>query len=269
VAKDSGTAPEKVQVEVAKATTEAVEKAMAQVTELVENIAKATGANASGDGDGDASDGETQTNVEKGKMPDMRGMFKSQLESAGIKGEALEKALADFDKKMPGQFKPGASAQPPLKKTQKNADGGEGEGGDEGDDGEATVQKMLEVLAVGVQKAKAFTPKREAALKQAIETLSGLMKELSMQEIPVGGNPKSSVPAGTKFGGSGVVELTKSLTELKDILKAKLDEVQEVTKGLGERLESIEKTRNPSTSLEGEGGTDTQETKKSFWAGVL
>jgi hypothetical protein len=95
------------------------------------------------------------------------------------------------------------------------------------------------------------------------------MKELSMQEIPVGGNPKTNVPQGTQFGSSGVIALTKSLEELKDVLKTKLDEVQEVTKGLGDRLETIEKTRNPSTSVEGEGGTDTQETQKSFWSGIL
>lgn len=90
-----------------------------------------------------------------------------------------------------------------------------------------------------------------------------------MQEIPVGGNPKTNVPQGTQFGSSGVIALTKSLEELKDVLKTKLDEVQEVTKGLGDRLETIEKTRNPSTSVEGEGGTDTQETQKSFWSGIL
>ena len=259
VAKDSNqAAPEKVQVEVAKATNAAVEKAMAQVTELVESIAKATG---TAPEPSEASGEANQADVEKGKMPDMRGMYKGQLEKAGVKGEALEKAMADFDKKMPPFMKP------EKKGVQKDTDGaGEAQ---VADDAEASVQKMLEVLAVGVQKAKAFTPKREAALKAAIETLSGLMKELAMQDIPVGGSPSTSVPSGASFGASDVVELTKSLTELKDILKAKLDEVHEVTKSLGERLQTIEKTRNPSTSLEGEGGTDTQETKKSFWANVL
>ena len=90
-----------------------------------------------------------------------------------------------------------------------------------------------------------------------------------MQEIPTGSSPKTTTPAGTKFGPSAVISLTKSIDELKEILTTKVSEVQEVAKGLGERVEAIEKVRNPSQSVEDDGGTDTKETKKSLWAGVL
>ena len=35
------------------------------------------------------------------------------------------------------------------------------------------------------------------------------------------------------------------------------------------RVEAIEKTRQPSTSVEGDGDTDTTTTEKSMWSGVL
>lgn len=262
----NNSAPEKVQVEVEKATNEAVEKAMAQVTTLVENIAKAAEAekqDVNKSGDETSTDTNPDSDVEKGKKPDMRGMYKAQLEKAGVKGESLEKAMNEFDKKL-GGFKPGKDTQPPIKKS----DDADVEKSNT-DDAEEETQKALVALEKAIQKAKTFTPKREAALKAAIETLTGLMKELMPKDIPQNTSPATTVPESPKYGESSVVDLTKMMGELKEVLTGKLSEVQDVAKGLTERLETIEKTRNPSTSVEDEGGTDTNEVKKSFWANVL
>jgi hypothetical protein len=254
-----GNEVEKVPVEVNKAATEAVEKAMAQVTELVENIAKA----AQGTTQDTPADGEGDTDVEKAnKNP--RGMFMKQLKANGVEGDKLEKALAEFDKAFP-MFKPGAGTQKPEKSVQKDVNGGEGEA----DDGDADITKTLEAIALSIHKAKQFTPKRQEALEKAIGTLQDLLKELGMQKIPTGQSPSSTVPAGTMFGASGVATLTKGIEALSETVAKALGEVQEVTKALGDRVEAIEKTRQPSTSVDGDGDTDTTTTKKSMWSGVL
>lgn len=241
------------QVPVEVASTEAVEKAMAQVTQLVESIAKAV--NASEPAETSAEVDTEKADTEKGGWPKMRKQFEAELKSAGIEGDAATKAMARFDKAfMP--FKPGGATKPPLKKAEKSVDTDE------------TVQKMLEVLGMSVQKAKAFTPKREEALKAAVETLQELMKELTMQSIPTGGSPSTTVPTSPMYGPATTMALTKSIEGLQEILTAKLDEVQSVAKGLTERVEAIEKVATPSKSVEGDGGTDTK-TQKSFWSGVL
>lgn len=242
------------QVPVEVAGSEAVEKAMAQVTQLVESIAKA--ANAPKPTETVEVDAEKAADAEKGR-PDMRKQFQSELKAAGVEGDAMTKAMERYDKAFK-PFQPGASAKPPFKKAEKSLEGEMDEG----------VQKMLEVLSMGVQKAKAFTPKREEALKAAVETLQELMKELSMQKIPTGGSPSTTVPTNPMYGPATTMALTKSIEGLKEILTTKLDEVQGVAKGLTERVETIEKTAAPSKSVEGDGGTDTT-TQKSFWSGVL
>jgi len=244
------------QVNVEVASTEAVEKAMAQVTQLVESIAKAANASEPSEVDTEKADAE-KMDAEKGDWPKMRKQFESELKACGVKGGAMTKAMERFDKAfMP--FKPGGGAKPPLKKAEKSMD----------DTADESVQKILEVLSMGVQKAKAFTPKREEALKAAVETLQDLLKELSMQSIPQGESPKTTVPTGHVYGPATTMALTKSIEGLKEILTTKLDEVQTVAKSLGARVEVIEKTAGPSKSLEGDGGTDTN-VKKSFWSGVL
>jgi hypothetical protein len=235
---------EKVTVEVAKASTEAVEKAMQQVTTLVESIAKAAGA-------GESADAGGESNVEKGNPA--RKLFESQLEKAGVKGEALTKAMAEFDK---------AGFKPFEKPVKKSADA-EGETADED-----AVSKSLDMLGEAIQKAKTFTPKRQEAIKNAIETLSKLLAD--MTKVPTGASPSTSTPSNATFGASGVVELTKGLETLAETLAKQLGEISEVAKGLGDRVEAIEKARTPSTSVEGEGGTDAKTEKKAnLWNGVL
>jgi len=258
---EPGHQAEQVQVEVSKAADKAVEDAMAKVTKLVETITTKAAEQPAETGEEATAEGEAETevDVEKG---DMRGKYKAQLVANGVKNKALEKAMAEFDKAFP-MFRPGkAGGKPPLAKTQKNT---EGEQATEPEDNEAMITKTMDALVEGIQKAKAFTPKRQETLKAAIETLQDLLKQVSMKEIPTGGNPKNPLPKGTAFGESGVIALTKRIEELTEALSSS---VVETTKSLSERVEAIEKTRQPSTSVEGDGVTETK-TEKSFWSGIL
>lgn len=278
---DDPNAIQTVPVEITKAAGEAVEKAMAQVTTLVEEIAKAASAAAPAAATDTAADadGGTETDVEKAdELSKLRKLF----ERNGVKkGPDLEKAMADAVKQFPGQFKPGAATKPPLKKkgeasTQKNVEGGEGGEGGEGTEtatqknteaapeDDVQVMKALEALGTAVEKAKAFTPKRQADLQKAIDVLNDLMKQLTMQQIPTGASPPTTTPSGASFGASGTIALTKKLGELGEVL----GQFADVQKSINERVDTIEKTRQPSTSVEVDGGTETK-TEKSLWSGVL
>jgi hypothetical protein len=249
---------EKVTVEVAKASSEAVATAMAQVTTLVEGIAKAAGVGESSD-----AESEGESDVEKAAAP-ARKLFKAQLEKAGVKGDALIKAMADFDK---AGFPFGKE---PDKKDVKKSEGETADADTEkaADADEDAVSKSLDMLGDAIQKAKTFTPKRQEAIKSAIETLSKLLAD--MTKVPTGGSPSTSTPSNASFGASGVVALTKGLETLVETIKTQLGDLSEVTKGLGDRVGAIEKARTPSTSVEGEGGTDTKTEKKGdLWSGVL
>jgi len=61
--------------------------------------------------------------------------------------------------------------------------------------------------------------------------------------------------------------ITKSIGDLANVFKQQT----EVNKDLGERVEKIEKVRNPSQSVEADGDTDNkvEKSEKPFWAGVL
>lgn len=221
--------PEKVSVEVDKATDAAVAKAMEQVTEMIGTISKAVGAA-----------------TEKGGEPETKpkGVEKSEKQD----GEKSTKEAGDAE----------------VQKDVENADGQE----TSDDTSEDSVEKTLTALAQAVEKAKRFTPKREAALKAALAQLTTLAKELGVTEIPVGASPPVSTPKGAMFGASST-GVSKALEELTTKLNEALAGVQETTKGLTERVEKMEGTRMPSKSVDDEGGTDTQKTEKSFWAGVL
>lgn len=227
----SGTSPERVPVEVEKGNNEAVEAAMAQVTEMIGNISKAVEAA--------SSTGEKSVEKSDGGESEEKPTEKSESEEKSADGEAEAEVQKD-----------------------DNAEAGAGV------DEEADVEKMLGVLAVAVEKAKRFTPKREKAFKAALEALTTLAKELGMTEIPTGASPPVSTPKGAMYGASSV-PIAKALEDLASKIETAISGVQETTKSLGERVEQIEKARMPSQSVEDEGGTDTQETKKSFWSGVL
>lgn len=272
---EKNSAPEIVEVDAATASENdaAVNKALEQVASMVENIAKAAGVKTgeegssegeaetsttdtskAGEGEGEAETSEEDTAKAKAKAFNPREMFGKQLKAAGITGDAAKAAMEKFDKAFK-PFQPGAATQPPVRKD------AEGDTSTE-DAEEQAAQKALTHLETAIQKAKRFTPAREAQFKNALETLTKLLKD--MQQVPTGGMPKTSTPGGASFGASGVATLTKSIEQLTEaVTKSNEDSVK-----LADRVEAIEKSRTPSQSLEADGETDT-ETKKSFWQGVL
>lgn len=173
-------------------------------------------------------------------------------------------------------------------KTTKSADGGEG--GDEpaGDDTEVANAVVIKADgsvhvsgdAVNVNKAKGFTSARTEALKGAVAGLAKLLGEVDEKQLkealagmgdgrfgnlPSNSSVPSSVrPVGTTKSADGGEGEAEGLAEQIAAIVSKA--VEPVTK----RLDEIESTRNPSKSVEGDGGSDTQtEVKKSLWDGVL
>lgn len=142
---------------------------------------------------------------------------------------------------------------------------------------EAAVEETaltIEGLSGLITKAKKFTPGRIEKLKGAVEALKGLLEEIDT--VPQGTNPGVSPAGGGQFGASGIKVLTeKAAGEPSDLVKA-VTELANVVKGLAEttqktaeKVESIEKARPASASLEAQGGTDTKVAKSALWSGVL
>lgn len=147
------------------------------------------------------------------------------------------------------------------------------------DDGDSVIVKVdsagnTHVLTKG---AKQLTNARLSQLSEAAKQMLGLIKDAdeeafkslvsqiqSNKEMPtlgVGGSPDS----GVRPTGEGTVDKPQQVNMRKsdDAVLAKLDEVLK-------RVDTIEKARSPSTSVDGGGRTQqTTEVKKSFWKGVL
>jgi len=128
------------------------------------------------------------------------------------------------------------------------------------------------------EKAKAFTPKRLEQVKNAMSVLEGLVKEVSggksetttkvaEPEVPTVDTAKAAEQ--NNILSQQLIDLTKKLGELGEAVKNGLGGVSEITKSIESRVEAIEKTREPSKSIAGEGGTESTQTQKSFWSGVL
>jgi hypothetical protein len=166
--------------------------------------------------------------------------------------------------------KEGAEANEEQQSTQKSGDNTTEENAEaETPSIEDMVSKAMDDFALGIQKARAFTPTREAAFKAALEQLAALAKELGMTEIPVGQSPKTNTPGGTSFGASGTQQLTKAL----EGITATMQSIVETTKSLADRVEAVEKVRNPSQSLDNDGNVESEETEtqksKNLWSGIL
>lgn len=154
-----------------------------------------------------------------------------------------------------------------VNKNEKNVEESKEADTQKNDDESSVEENTLSILSAAIEKAKSFTPKRQAAFKAAMEVLNNLAKELGMQEIPVGSFPATNTPSGTSFGASSI---SKSLEEFTGTVTKALGDLTEVTKGLNERIGKVEKMSVPSKSVEGEGGTDSQVTKNvSIWKGVI
>ncbi len=259
----AGDSAEAVAVEAQiEATGEAVSKSLGIVADLVKSI---TGAADAPETETAKADGAETTGDDVKKRGFDRSKFSKILEGAGLKGDGLKKALDAAEKQL-HPF-PDPDAKPPLKKgaaaTKKSADGAEA-----APDAEAVqaalIEKTLEGVLETINKAKQFTPTRAAQLQKALEILNDLMKQLSMQKIPTGGSPSTTVPASTQFGASGITSLTKQL----ESIATSLAEVANVNKSLSDRMTVIEGAPEPSQSVEDDGGTDTKTQKGGdVWSG--
>lgn len=250
-------AAERVTVE-GQAAGEAVEKALAHVNAIVNNIAnvvKAAPAAA-------ATEAPTEeTPAVDGDEDVEKASFAGLMKQFGVKmtPEMMAKMkAAGFD---PSQKFP--TAKPPAGKTEKAAGTPDTEAAPAGATENLTMESFAELIA----KAKKFTPGRVEKLKAAFETLKGLLEEID--SVPVGTNPGVSTPASTAFGASGVKDLTKALTDALTPVVETVKSLAEANKTLTEKVESIEKARPASQSLEAEGATETKTQKSSLWGGIL
>lgn len=232
VTKDAGATPavETVPVEVNKSDVSA--KVLEQVESIAKAIAGLSGAQPAAQPAAETAD------VAKAKAETVR----KSMKDAGFSEEQIAKALGALEEK-PAEVKK-TEAQP---------------------DAEEATAKALDAIALAVQKAKTFTPKREQALKSVVEQLTKLLGDLA----PVADSASNTLPAGASLQ-SGLSEVQKQMGELVTTLKASFDNVQGATKELSGRLEAIEKARNPSQATPPAGNATTEtKTEKSFWAGVL
>lgn len=261
----------KVAVEVAKAESDVVAAAMAQVTALVDGIAKAAGI--------------TDSEVEKSEgTSDVRKVFEKQLKNAGLAGEAITKAMVEFDKACGGTMSTQTTKNKEAAAEQTAA-------ADQSQSAPSVDDSVLATLDT-IQKAKAFTPARLAKLAEALETLQKLM----MDVIPHGVGPKTSTPTvnqhsnpnttrdalvGTQKNADGESELQATLKailaklEPKEVATTKsaeptaADAIVDTLKSIQERLTKIEQAR-PASNAEGDDEKQrTQKANGTFWKGIL
>jgi len=229
-----GDEPEKAEAGEAEGSDEAVTKAMDRVANLVESIVN------KGAPESDEADDKPDTDeegVEKAAV-DKRALFEKQLKAAGMKGDAVKKAMAEYDKAFPAPVKKADDTEPKPAAVEA-----------------ATV---LDTIQKAIAQAQTFTPERSDQLldvaKQLQEVVNGITGKVEHSET----QPKGD--------GSDMQAVAKAVGELVAAFK---DHVA-VSKSLTDRMEQIEQVHNPSTSVDEEGETDKEEkTEKSFWAGVL
>ena len=107
-------------------------------------------------------------------------------------------------------------------------------------------------------KAKRFTPARMKTLETAIQFLQDLVSDLTPLQQEINSTEESE---------DGVEKLIEDFTSR--VVK-QFEKMTDIYKKLDERIEKIEKIRNPSTSLEEDGGTDKEkDIEKNFWHGAL
>jgi hypothetical protein len=125
----------------------------------------------------------------------------------------------------------------------------------------------IHVAGQQVQKAKTFGKGKTAVLQNAVSALAKLLGDVSEDALKAAmgpfGDPTKKVE---KNAGEPAAEPTPTVDPAELITKAVEAALEPVTK----RIDEIEKTRNPSQSVEGDGGTDKQTpVEKSIWSGIL
>lgn len=182
-----------------------------------------------------------------------RAWAESQLKSAGLEGDDLAKAMANYDKAFP-PFGGAPKGDKPVAKGMDAPD--------------AEVTATMEALVSAVEKAKRFTPKREETLKAIAEQLTTLIKEMGMEETPHCASPATKTPADATLGASGI-PVSKQLEDLLGEVRGALGAFQETSKSLESRVQKIEETRAAPQSAAVNEVAAPVETKKSLWTGVL
>jgi len=261
----------KVALDVEKVENDAVQKALDKVNSLVDSIVSDVEKGANKSNDSDKSE-----NVEKGDKTDFDpiAFAKSKFEAAGLKDEALTKAMEEFEKGFQGM-------KPPMKKVKKDAEGADST---PAAPAAPSASEIAGTVLDAIAKAKHFTPERITQLQQAIDTLQKLM----MEAVPVGMSPNSSVPAvaihsnpnTTKPALAGVSksegqapeaqgELVSAIRDLATVVKAGQEKTQKNIDDVVKRLDALEQPHNPSRSID-DGNTETQVQKgKSLFTGVV
>ena len=139
------------------------------------------------------------------------------------------------------------------------------------DDEPAVVIKRdgsIIVKGTTVEKAKTFGKGKTAALQNAVSALAKLLGDVSEDALKAAMAPyMDPTKKVEKKVDDSATEPTPAVDPTELITKAVATALEPITK----RLDEIEKTRNPSQSVEGDGGTDKQSTQveKSIWSGIL
>jgi len=249
-----------------------VAKAMEHVNSIVENIAKMTLKTKEGE---DQEVDEIKENVEKQNDQENesenesecdveKSSIKSVLSSAGLEKEMLEKVCASFKKLGLDPNASFPSAKPPVKKSADE---------DTDDNCVSEDQPMtMQGFVDAVSKAAAFTPSRIQQLKQAQEIL-----KLMLESVAPNMSPATNVPGMMQHSNPSGTSKLSSPKKMPKISKSENNEIVEAIKSfegeikkINERVEAIEKARNPSNSVDDEGVTDSKvEKSNDLWEGAL
>lgn len=171
--------------------------------------------------------------------------FESALKASGINGVALEQAMEKYREIQKEETKK------PTKEEEKE----EPKVVEKSEEKEEEELNILGDLSQALEKAKTFTPSRIEAIKQALETLQKLMA--GIESVPHGKSPRTKAPSTTSFGSSGLTSLTKAV-----------ENIQKSVSTMANKLEKIEKTQLPSSSL-GENEEVKKNNDEDFWATAL
>ena len=115
---------------------------------------------------------------------------------------------------------------------------------------------LVEKVFVAMSKGRRFTPKRTATIAESAKNMLGLLKEADEEAY------KALV--------AGLDDKTKKADDEEEDEEKGKGGVKKALDGIAERLTAIEKSRSPSQSVEGDGGTDTEVKKKEgLWGGIL
>lgn len=165
------------------------------------------------------------------------------------------------------------AAEPEVKPETKPVAKNEQTAESDPDDEPAVVIKRdgsIIVKGTTVEKAKTFGKGKTVALQNAVSALAKLLGDVSEDALKTAMSPfmdpTKKVDTTKAADAEPAAEPTPAVDPSELITKAVSAALEPITK----RLEEIEKTRNPSQSVEGDGGTDTTTpVKKSIWSGIL